>query len=106
MTYYTGNQTGSNMLGLLPRPYYWWEAGAMWGTMISYWHYTNDTTYAEEVGQAIISKDGPNHDFIMANQVSDTGNDDKAFWALTAMSAVEYEFPIPTTSNASSDEYL
>jgi mannan endo-1,6-alpha-mannosidase len=106
MSYYTGNKTGSSMLGLLPYPYYWWEAGAMWGTMISYWHYTNDSTYVEEVGQAILSQSSPTNDFLMPNQVGDTGNDDQAFWALTAMSAVEYGFPIPSTSNASSNEYL
>ena len=32
MKYYTGNTTGS--VGLLPKPYYWWEAGAMWGGMV------------------------------------------------------------------------
>ncbi|TVY56329.1 Mannan endo-1,6-alpha-mannosidase DCW1 [Lachnellula cervina] len=103
MSYYTG-QTDSTSLGVLPKPYYWWEAGALWGTMISYWHYTNDSTYVSEVGLAILSQAGPNNDFIMANQVFDTGNDDQAFWALTAMSAVEYGFPVPTTS--SSDAYL
>jgi mannan endo-1,6-alpha-mannosidase len=106
MSYYTGNQTGSTLLGLLPRPYYWWEAGAMWGTMVSYWHYTNDSTYTEEVGQAILSQAGPANDFLMPNQVYDTGNDDQAFWALTAMSAVEYGFPIPSSSKAPNDEYL
>jgi len=53
--------------------------------MISYWHYTNETTYVEEVGQAILSQSSPTNDFLMPNQVYDTGNDDQAFWALTAM---------------------
>ena len=26
-TYYTGNKTGGANVGLLPQPYYWWEAG-------------------------------------------------------------------------------
>ncbi|TVY86053.1 Mannan endo-1,6-alpha-mannosidase, partial [Lachnellula willkommii] len=100
MSYYTGN-TDSASLGVLPKPYYWWEAGALWGTMISYWHYTNDSTYVSEVGLAILSQAGPNNDFIMANQVYDTGNDDQAFWALTAMSAVEFAFPVPTNTSTS-----
>ncbi len=33
MVYYNGNQTGG-IPGNLPPPYYWWEAGAMFGTMI------------------------------------------------------------------------
>jgi mannan endo-1,6-alpha-mannosidase len=23
--------------GILPAPYYWWEAGGMWGAMLDYW---------------------------------------------------------------------
>lgn len=30
MTYYQGNQSGQ-IPGILPGPYYWWEAGAMFG---------------------------------------------------------------------------
>jgi hypothetical protein len=32
LTYYTGNRTG-DIPGMLPGPYYWWEAGAMWMTV-------------------------------------------------------------------------
>ena len=42
MSYYVGNQYGQTP-GILPGPYYWWEAGAMWGAMVNYWHYTDDT---------------------------------------------------------------
>ena len=31
MKTYTGNQTGQTP-GLLPEPYFWWEAGAMFGS--------------------------------------------------------------------------
>ena len=44
MSYYTGNLTGGTP-GLLPQPYYWWEAGAMFGSLIDYWYYTGDSTY-------------------------------------------------------------
>jgi len=37
MNYYTGNLTGGTP-GMLPGPYYWWEAGAMWGSLIDYWY--------------------------------------------------------------------
>ena len=37
MKYYTGNNTG-DVPGNLPSPYYWWEAGAMFMTMIEYWY--------------------------------------------------------------------
>jgi mannan endo-1,6-alpha-mannosidase len=44
MSYYSGNETGGTP-GLLPGPYYWWEAGAMFGSLIDYWYYTGDSTY-------------------------------------------------------------
>lgn len=37
MGYYTGDQPGDNP-GNLPEPYYWWEAGSMFGHMIEYWY--------------------------------------------------------------------
>jgi mannan endo-1,6-alpha-mannosidase len=41
MSYYTGNITNTETtVGILPGPYYWWEAGAMWGAMLDYYHYT------------------------------------------------------------------
>lgn len=33
MRYYTGNNTGDTP-GNLPDPYYWWEAGAMYETLV------------------------------------------------------------------------
>jgi hypothetical protein len=32
LKYYHGNESGQP-IGMLPDPYYWWEAGAMWGTV-------------------------------------------------------------------------
>ena len=48
LQYFKGNETGM-IPGILlgPSPagdYYWWEGGAMWGTLIDYWHYTRDST--------------------------------------------------------------
>jgi len=49
-SFYHGNEPG-NIPGMLPGPpadqydyahYYWWEAGAMWGTFVDYWHVTGD----------------------------------------------------------------
>ena len=70
MSYYVGNQTGhSASLGLLPfPPYYWWESGAMWGTMIDYWYYTKDTSYNDVIAKGILSQASPTNDFMMPNQ--------------------------------------
>ena len=67
MTYYTGNQTGKEP-GLLSAPYYWWEAGAMWGGMVEYWHYTGDTSYNDVVSQAILAQASPTNDFMMPEE--------------------------------------
>jgi len=67
MSYYTGNQTGSEPGGL-PPPYYWWEAGAMWGSMVEYWHYTGDTSYNDVVSQAILTQASPTNDFMMPEE--------------------------------------
>ena len=67
MTYYTGNETGQP-IGLLPPPYYWWEAGAMFGQMIEYWYYTGDSTYNAVVTQGLLAQVGPDNDYMPPNQ--------------------------------------
>jgi mannan endo-1,6-alpha-mannosidase len=94
MSYYTGNRTG-DVPGNLPAPYYWWEAGAMFGAMVDYWYYTGDSTYNEETTQALLFQVGPNDDYMPPNQTKTLGNDDQAFWALAALSAAEVNFPNP-----------
>lgn len=54
--------------GLLPDPYYWWLAGAMFGQMIEYWFYTGDETYNPVVTQAMLAQVGPRNDFMPPNQ--------------------------------------
>lgn len=67
MSYYKGNLTGMPQ-GLLPDPYYWWEAGAMFGQMIEYWYYTGDTTYNDVVTQGLLAQVGPSNDYMPPNQ--------------------------------------
>jgi mannan endo-1,6-alpha-mannosidase len=81
MSYYTGNISGEwNIPGLLPQPpngYYWWEAGAMWGTLVDYWYITGDTSYNNVVEQALLFQVGPNEDYMPPNQSKSLGNDDQ-----------------------------
>jgi mannan endo-1,6-alpha-mannosidase len=99
MTYYTGNQSGIyNIPGLLAQPpdgYYWWEAGAMWGSMIDYWHITGDDSYNPTITEALLFQTGPNNDYMPPNQTKSLGNDDQAFWGMAAMTAAEFNFPNP-----------
>lgn len=97
MTYYTGNNTG-DVPGNLPAPYYWWEAGAMFGSLIDYFYYTNDSTYNDVVTQGMLWQTGPQNDFMTPNQTKTEGNDDQGFWAMAAMAAAEQKFPDPPAS--------
>lgn len=94
MKYYTGNHTGDTP-GNLPDPYYWWEAGAMFGTLIDYWALTGDTSYNDAIMQAMVHQASPKGDYMPENQTRTMGNDDQGFWALAAMSAAENVFPNP-----------
>lgn len=104
MTYYRGNYSGQTP-GILPGPppnpsitnegYFWWEAGAMWGSLIDYWYYTGDATYNEVVAQGLLFQTGPNFDYLPQNQSNGMGNDDQGFWGMSAMTAAELGFPNP-----------
>ncbi|KAJ9603578.1 hypothetical protein H2200_011764 [Cladophialophora chaetospira] len=110
-SYYTGNQPGQ-VPGLLPgglacdpnNPaiYCWWEAGAMFGSLINYWQYTNDSQYNPVIQQAMQFQRGPDSNFNPPNQSKSMGIDDQAFWAFTAMDAVEANFPESTEDDAPS----
>ncbi|KAI1842262.1 hypothetical protein JX266_011547 [Neoarthrinium moseri] len=94
LQYYTGNETG-DVPGNLPDPYYWWEAGALFGTMIDYWAFTGDDTYVDITFQALQHQVGDDGDFMPQNQTLTEGNDDQGFWAMSAMTAAEMGFKDP-----------
>ncbi|KAF2166123.1 glycoside hydrolase family 76 protein [Zasmidium cellare ATCC 36951] len=94
MQWYDGNKTGG-IPGLLPGPFYWWEAGAMFGSLIDYWYYTGDTSYNDVVTEALLFQVGADVDYMPANQSKSLGNDDQAFWGLSALTAAETNFPNP-----------
>ncbi len=94
MNIYTGMNPG-DIPGNLPAPYYWWEAGAMFGAMIDYWYFTGDTTWNAVTTQAMLHQVGPDNDFMPPNQTKTEGNDDQAFWGMAALSAAETRFPDP-----------
>ncbi|KAL2830369.1 mannan endo-1,6-alpha-mannosidase [Aspergillus pseudoustus] len=89
MTYYHGNESGQ-IPGKLPGT--WWEGGAMFMTLIQYWHWTGDTSYNEVTSQGMLWQRGKD-DFFPKNDSSFLGNDDQIFWGLAAMTAAELNFP-------------
>lgn len=101
MLYYQGNKSGE-IPGILPGPpadgkgdYYWWEGGAMMGTYIDYWKLTGDTSYNQVVMQGMLHQVGEHANYMPNNHTRSLGNDDQAFWGMSAMLAAENAFPNP-----------
>ena len=102
MSIYVGDEYGE-VPGILPgglqcdpskdNNYCWWMAGAMFGSLINYWQYTGDETYVNTTVQAILHQRGEKDNFNPRNHSSSMGIDDQAFWAFTALDAVEANFP-------------
>lgn len=100
MAYYHGDEYGQT-IGILPGPppvgpYYWWEAGAMWGTMVDYWFYTGDDQFNNVTTEALLFQAAaPQNSYQPINWTASLGNDDQAFWGMAAMLAAEVNFPNP-----------
>ncbi|KAK4895357.1 hypothetical protein LTR28_001954 [Elasticomyces elasticus] len=92
------NHTSGRSPGLFPGPYYWWESGLTWDSMVNYWFLTNDTTYNHLVAEALLFQVGPDMNYMPTNQSGTIGNDDQSYWALAAMTAAEQGFPYPTSA--------
>lgn len=91
--------------GILPGPppdgdYYWWQGGAMWGTLMDYRAHTEDDSYDDTITTAMLHQVGPDKDFMPLNWSASMGNDDQSFWALSAMLAAETGYPDPPTDQA------
>lgn len=94
MDYYEGKSYGG-VVGMFYSPYYWWEAGVAWNSMLSYWYYTGNTTYNSIIMEALLAQTGEDWDYMPTNQTTTEGNDDQAFWGVTVMAAAEYNFTNP-----------
>lgn len=73
------------------QPWEAWISASTHNTMIDYWHYAGNCTYANQTASGIISQAGPDNDFSAVSP----GNDDALWWGLTCISAAEYGFPVP-----------
>ncbi|CCC67833.1 hypothetical protein NCAS_0A12750 [Naumovozyma castellii] len=94
MDYYTGDQYGQTV-GMFSDPYYWWEAGGAWGTMLDYWYFMQNDTYNDIITAALLHQVGTDNNYIPLNQSTTEGNDDQAFWGITVMTAAERNFTNP-----------
>lgn len=94
LTFYHGSEPGQTP-GVLLKPYFWWEAGSMWGELIEYWAATGDSTYNDLVTNSLLFQAGTERNYMPQNYSNEEGNDDQAFWAIAAMTAAEMNFPDP-----------
>lgn len=104
MSYYSGDDPGQTP-GILPGPppdgdYYWWQGGALWGTMVDYWHLTGDTTWNNITQDSLLFQAGaPDYSYQPENWTLSLGNDDQGFWGMSAMLAAENKFQDPPSSD-------
>jgi mannan endo-1,6-alpha-mannosidase len=77
-----------------------WEAGAMWGALLDYWHWTGDDTYNNLTYRSLLFQVGPDKDYKDKNWSRSLGNDDQAFWAMSALIAAETKFQNPPPEQA------
>ena len=62
---------------------------------MDYWFYTGDSSYNKVVIDAMMNQYGEGQDYQPAEHVASLGNDDQAFWGMSAMLAAELNFPNP-----------
>nr|POE56284.1 mannan endo-1,6-alpha-mannosidase dcw1 [Quercus suber] len=92
------NSRDSTIPGVMPAPYYWWEAGLTFDSLINYWALTNDSSYVDLTRDALVWQMDDDASFMPANQTKSEGNDDQSTWALAAMTAAERGFPAPSNN--------
>ena len=81
LDYYEGTTYGGT-IGMFTNPYYWWEAGGAWGSLIDYTFFFDNDTLVPLIKEALLYQTGDDDNYIPLNQSTTEGNDDQAFWGL------------------------
>ena len=71
----------------------WWVAGAMFMTLIQYWHVTGDSQYNNVTSQGMYAQKGEDNNYFPSNWSAFLSNDDQILWGLAAITAAEYNYP-------------
>ncbi|ODQ78245.1 glycoside hydrolase family 76 protein [Babjeviella inositovora NRRL Y-12698] len=101
MDYYEGTRYGG-VVGMFQQPYYWWEAGEAFGSLLDNWYYCQNSQYQAVISDAIIAQcNAPAYDFMPLNQTVTEANDDQVVWGIVVMAAAEHNFPLPDGTGAS-----
>lgn len=94
LDYYAGTQYGGT-IGMFQNPYYWWEAGEAFGSLLGAWYFCKNDTFEDLIFDALMAQRGDHYDYIPSNQSLTEGNDDQGFWGLAVMEAAERNFTNP-----------
>ncbi|VEU21342.1 DEKNAAC102688 [Brettanomyces naardenensis] len=97
MDYYWGDQNGGTV-GMFTHPYYWWEAGGAWGSMIDYSFFFDNDTYVPTIIEGMLYQTGDDNNYMPLNQTTTEGNDDQVFWGIAAIEAAERNFTNPPSN--------
>src|ERR1700752_4366633 len=57
MDYYNGNNSGGTP-GMFQPPYYWWESGVAWNSLLDYTYLTGNNTFAALIESSMLFQDG------------------------------------------------
>ncbi|KAF2440203.1 glycoside hydrolase family 76 protein [Karstenula rhodostoma CBS 690.94] len=82
-------------LVLVPQPYYWWQSGIVNNALFTYGFVTGDKQFEDLAKNTLYNQATGANDFMMPEA---TGNDDQAWWALSALTAVENGVAVPAGS--------
>lgn len=96
MNYYLGLQKGGTV-GMFSSPYYWWNAGEVFGGWVDYWAYcqSDNSTFENILYEAMYHQAGSDYNYMPSNQSMTEGNDDQGVWGMAIMQAVERNFTDP-----------
>lgn len=91
--YYLGFKYGGTV-GMFTAPYYWWNAGEVFGGWVDYWAFcaSDNETFTEVLQDAMYHQAGSDFNYMPTNQSMTEGNDDQGVWAMAIMQAVERNF--------------
>ena len=85
--------------GVFPDPYYWWESGLAWDSLINYWALIGDDTYSDILSEGLLWQATSANNLMPENQTTNLGNSDQSTWALACMTAAEHNFQTPPASS-------
>lgn len=88
LQYYKGD-------GVFDSPYYWWQYGEAFHSLLRYQAVCGDNQYEDLVYNGIIAQVGDDWNFQPAAQAATEGNDDQGTWGLVVVEAAEMGFKSP-----------